>query len=160
MVVDYCISTLNKNPESISVYYMENEDGTEDGPCPFIVHGLTGEEYTTKSMKAIKAIALKHLTSDGKILTIEHAETPESIYGNPQLFLSMLPWLFPYGLGGIGQTEHKHKLLNMMHKRHLLMYYDKSFQKDPHFSLIAFNHEQIKESTTAGYLTYEKKAFS
>ena len=40
--------------------------------------------------------------SEGKILAIGHAEIPESIYGNPQLFPSMLPWLFPYGLGGIG----------------------------------------------------------
>ena len=93
------------------------------------VHGLTGEEFSTKTMKTIKAIALRHLTSEGKILAIGHAETPESIYGNPQLFPSMLPWLFPYGLGGIGQTEHKHKLSSMMHKRHLLMYYDKWFQK-------------------------------
>jgi len=46
-----------------------------------------------------------------------------------------------------------------MHKRHLLMYYDKRFQKDPHFPLIAFNHEQMKESTTAGYLTAERKSF-
>jgi len=33
------------------------------------------------------------------------------------------------------------------------MHYDKRFQKDPHFPLIAFNHEQMKESTTARYLT-------
>ena len=39
------------------------------------------------------------------------------------------------------------------------MYYDKQFQKDPHFPLIAFNHEQMKESTTAGYLTAERKSF-
>jgi len=39
------------------------------------------------------------------------------------------------------------------------MYYDKQFQKDPHFPLIAFNHEQMKESTTAGYLTAERKVF-
>ena len=39
------------------------------------------------------------------------------------------------------------------------MYYDKWFQKDPHFPLIAFNHEQMKESTTAGYLTAERKLF-
>ena len=138
---------------------MEEEDGTTEGPCPFIVHGLTGEEFSTKTMKTIKAIALRHLTSEGKILAIGHAEIPESIYGNPQLFPSMLPWLFSYGLGGIGQTEHKHKLSSMMHKRHLLMYYDKRFQKDPHFPLIAFNHEQMKESTTAGYLTAERKSF-
>src|SRR6202453_2000586 len=71
----------------------------------------------------------------------------------------MLPWLFLYGLGGIGQTEHKHKLSSMMHKRHLLMYHDKRFQKDPHFPLIAFNHEQIKESTTGGYILVKQKSF-
>jgi hypothetical protein len=105
VVVDYHPSSSNKNPESTSVHDMEEEDGTTEGPCPFIVHGLTGEEFSTKTMKTIKAIALQHLTSEGKILAIGHAETPESIYGNPQLFPSMLPWLFPYGLGGIGQTE-------------------------------------------------------
>jgi hypothetical protein len=35
-------------------------------PCPFIVHGLTGEEFSTKTIKTIKAIALQHLTSEGK----------------------------------------------------------------------------------------------
>ena len=40
------------------------------------------------------------------------------------------------------------------------MYYDKQFQKDPHFPLIAFNHEQMKDSTTAGYLTAEWKLFN
>src|SRR5882762_7938415 len=160
VVVDYHLSSSNKNPESTSVHDMEEGDGTAEGPCPFIVHGLTGEEFSTKTMKTIKVIALQHLTSERKILAIGHSETPESIYGNPQLFPSMLPWLFPYGLGGIGQTEHKYKLSSMMHKRHLLMYYDKRFQKDPHFLLIAFNHEQMKESTTAGYLTAERKTFN
>ena len=32
---------------------METEDGTETGSCPFVVHGLTGEEFSTKSLKAI-----------------------------------------------------------------------------------------------------------
>ncbi|HMI78182.1 MAG TPA: helitron helicase-like domain-containing protein, partial [Ferruginibacter sp.] len=40
-----------------------------------------------------------------------------------------------------------------------MMYYDKRFQIDPHFPLIAFNHEQIKECTTAGYLLAEKSSF-
>jgi hypothetical protein len=99
------------------------------------------------------------LTSEGKILTIRHAEMSELIYGNPQLFPSMLPWLFLYRLGGNGQTEHKNKLSNMIHKRHLIMYYDKQFQRDPHFPLITFNYEQMKENTTAGYLTAERKSF-
>ena len=44
--------------------------GTETGKYPFVVHGLTGEDYSIKSIKALKAIALKHLTTDGKILAI------------------------------------------------------------------------------------------
>ena len=39
------------------------------------------------------------------------------------------------------------------------MYHDKRFQKDSHFILIAFNHEQIKESITGGYLLAEKPKF-
>ncbi|KIM76656.1 hypothetical protein PILCRDRAFT_12543 [Piloderma croceum F 1598] len=94
---------------------MEEEDGTTEGPCPFVVRGLTGEEFSTKTIKTIKAIALQHLTSEGKILAIGHAEIPESIYGNPQLFPSMLPWLFPYGLGGIGQIEHNFRKIHIFH---------------------------------------------
>ena len=159
VMVDYYPSSSNKNPESTSVNDIDEEAGTSEGSCSFVVHGLTGEEFSTKTMKTIKMIALQHLTSEQQILSIGHSEIPKSIYANPQLFPSMLPWLFPYGLGGIGQTEHKYNLSSMMHKRYLLMYYDKWFQKDSHFPLIAFNHEQMKESTTAGYLTAERKVF-
>ena len=46
----------------------------------------------------------------------------------------------------------------MMDKRHLLMYYDKQFQKDPYFPLIACKHKKMKKSTTAGYLTAERES--
>ncbi len=159
VVIDYKESTSNKDPESTAVNDMEDETGTENGPCPFVVHGLTGEEYSTKDLKALKAIALKHLTDNKKIMAVGHQKNPESIYNNPQLFPQMMPWLFPYGLGGIGNKLQKGHISDMAHKRHLLMYYDKRFQLDPHFPLIAFNHEQIKESTTAGYLLAEKPKF-
>src|SRR6266700_3149648 len=159
VVVDYKESTSNKDPESTAVNDMEDETGTENGLCPFVVHGLTGEDYSTKSLKALKAIALKHLTDNKKIMAVGHQKNPESIYNNPQLFPQMMPWLFPYGLGGIGNKLQKGHISDMTHKRHLLMYYDKCFQLDPHFPLIAFNHEQIKESTTAGYLLAEKPKF-
>jgi hypothetical protein len=159
VVVDYRHSTSNKNPESTAINDMELEDGTEVGMCPFVVHGLTGEEYSTKSLKALKAIALQHLTTDGKILAVGHAKQPESIYNNPQLFPQMMPWLFPYGLGGIGNSLQNGCISDIAYKRHLLMYHDKRFQKDAHFPLIAFNHEQIKESTTGGYLFTEKPKF-
>ncbi|KDR65480.1 hypothetical protein GALMADRAFT_47894, partial [Galerina marginata CBS 339.88] len=89
VVIDYKESTSNKDPESTAVNDMEDETGTETGPCPFIVHGLTGEEYSTKSLKALKAIALKHLTDNKKILAVGHAKNPESIFNNPQLFPQM-----------------------------------------------------------------------
>ena len=149
----------NKNPESTAVHDNEAEAGTETGQCPFVVHGLTGEEYSEKSLKAIKAIALKHLTSGQKVLAIGHSKIPQSIYDNAQLFPQMMPWLFPYGLGGIGNSMIKGRLSDIAHKRHLLMYYDKHFQKDPHFPLIAFNHEQMKEATTGGYLFAAKSNF-
>jgi hypothetical protein len=71
----------------------------------------------------------------------------------------MMPWLFPYGLGGIGNNLQNGCISDIAYKRHLLMYHDKWFQKDAHFPLIAFNHEQIKESTSGGYLLAEKPKF-
>jgi hypothetical protein len=117
VVIDYRQSFINKDPESTAVNDIEEEDGTETGACPFVVHGLTGDEYSTKSIKALKAIALKHLTGNGKILAIGHASHPESIYNNPQLFPQMMPWLFPYGLGGIGNTLQQGEVSDTAHKR-------------------------------------------
>jgi len=72
----------------------------------------------------------------------------------------MFLWLFPYGLGGIGHERQKHRLSDSEHKRHLLMYHHKHFQKDSHFPLIAFNHEQIKDSTKAGFILAKQKLFN
>lgn len=159
VVYTYRQSNSNKDAESTAVYDEATEEGTASGPCPFIVQGITGDEYSNKQLREIKAIALKHLKSDGKILAIGHENDPQSIYNNPQLFHQMLPWLFPYGLGGIGNKSISGSVSDIAHKRHLLMYYDKRFQKDPHFPLVAFNHEQIKQSTTGGYLLAEKSKF-
>jgi hypothetical protein len=54
VVVDYYPSSSNKNPESTGVNDMDEEDGTSKGPCSFVVDGLTGEEFSTKTMKTIK----------------------------------------------------------------------------------------------------------
>jgi hypothetical protein len=77
--VGYYLSTCNKNSESTSVYNIENEDedDVETGQCSFVVHEITEEEFCTKSIKAIKAFALKYLTSEDKILEME-----ENIYKN------------------------------------------------------------------------------
>jgi hypothetical protein len=97
---------------------------------------------------------------EGKILAVGHASQPESLYNNPQLYPQMMPWLFLYGLGGVGNQYQKNShISDLMYKRHLLLYHDKRFQKDPHFPLIAFNHEQIKDTATAGYILSDKQKF-
>ncbi|KAH7903751.1 hypothetical protein BJ138DRAFT_977402, partial [Hygrophoropsis aurantiaca] len=39
------------------------------------------------------------------------------------------------------------------------MYHDKRFQTDEHFPLVAFNHEQIANSTTSGFILTSKPSF-
>ena len=128
----------------MSSHDMEEEEGTEEGRCPFTVHGLTGDEFTMLSMTALKACALKHLEDQGKTLGIGHEHKPQSLYDNPQAYPQMFPWLFPYGYGGIGQARLKKKISETEHKKHLLMYHDKRFQTDLYFPIVAFNHEQLK----------------
>ena len=160
VLITYRNAFSNKNPESVSAFDNELEEGVDSGPCPFVVNGITGENLNTMGPKALAAKAIKHLKEDdGKVLAIGHAEKPESIYDNPQLYPMMFPWLFPYGLGGIGTVNSDTDMSEMMHKRKLLMYHDKRFQKDAHFPLIAFNQEQIKGSTTGGYLMTERQNF-
>jgi len=159
VVINYRQSMTNKIPEATSVHDMELESGTTEGICPFTVHTLTSEEYDTMNTETLKAIAAKHLDNGGKVLAIGHFKEPQSIWKNPKLYPQMFPWLFPYGLGGIGHERQKHRLSDAEHKRHLLMYHDKRFQKDPHFPLIAFNHEQIKSSTKGGFILAKQKSF-
>ncbi|KDR73765.1 hypothetical protein GALMADRAFT_46687, partial [Galerina marginata CBS 339.88] len=115
----------NKIPSAMSIDDNELEEGSESGPCPFTVNGLTGEEYSTMDTKAMKAIALRHLQAKGKVLGIGHDPLPQSMYNNPQAYPKMFPWLFPYGKGGIGQRHLKKKISEASQKKQLLMYYDK-----------------------------------
>ncbi len=53
----------------------------------------------------------------------------------------------------------KIKLSAKLHKRHLLFYHDKRFQMDRLFPLFAFNHEQLRDSTTAGFILTKQSGF-
>ena len=127
----------------------------QKGDCPFVVHGITGEQLTTKTVAAHKGIALQHWNNKGPALSVSHASQTQSIYNDPGLYPQIFPWLFPYGLGGIGTTL----LSDKAYKRHLLMYHDKRFQLDVSFPFVAFSHEQIKAATTGGFLLAEKAKF-
>ncbi|KAF5366096.1 hypothetical protein D9757_012699 [Collybiopsis confluens] len=67
----------------------------------------------------------------------------------------MFPWLFPFGLGGIGSTH----LSDSAHKRFLMMYHDKRFQMDLSFPFVAFSHEQIKAGSTQLYIMASSRQF-
>ena len=154
--VQYQESLCNKRPESTSVHDTTEEEGTEEGECPFVVHGVTSMDVETKTTEQLKGIALRHFNSNGRVLAVDGSAKTESIYRNPQLYPQMFPWLFPYGYGGVGTVP---KLSEDAHKRHLLLYHDKRFQTDVCFPLVCFSHKLIKASTTGGFLLAEKSKF-
>ncbi|KAK0220725.1 hypothetical protein IW262DRAFT_1557606 [Armillaria fumosa] len=145
----------NKVPKAMSMFDNEEADGMTEGPCPVVVHGLVGEQLQTLSLSEQKAKAALHFKDDQGVLAIGHALLPQSIYNNTSLYPSMFPWLFPYGLGGIGSG----KLSEIAHKKWLLMYHNKRFQTDVAFPFVAFSHKQIKASTTGGFLLADKDKF-
>ncbi|KAH8103153.1 hypothetical protein BXZ70DRAFT_999293 [Cristinia sonorae] len=152
---DWHKSDVFQNQEAKSVTPHREDEEVETGRCPFIMHTLTGDrlsELEKTDPKQLKTLALKRFKEDGYILGIGHSEKPESIYHNPSLYPQMFPWLFPYGMGGIGNDR-------MKFNKNLLMYHDKRFQLEPSFSLIAFNHDQIKKSSTGGFLLASKSHF-
>ena len=99
---------MNKYPENTSQFDHESEDGTEGGDCPFVVHGLTGDDLDTISSSRLKALALTYLNNGGKMLAVGHSSQFESMYNNPQYYPQMFPWLFPYGAGGMRATHKYH----------------------------------------------------
>ncbi len=152
----------NKDPESTAVNDNEEDEGTEQGACPFVVHGLTGIDMDHMGKHCryeITARAVEYFKSGGKVLGIGQAEQPESIYHNPQLYPKMFPWLFPYGLGGLKNIYGAKPVTEERRKQQLLMYHDKCFQLEPLFPLVALNHEQMKKSTTSGYILADKSKF-
>ena len=153
--LEYRREDSNKVPEGTSSFDNEINEGVATGECPFIVHGLTGVQLETKTIDAQKALALQHWSNKGKALAIGRSPHAETIYDNPGLYPQLFPWLFPYGHGGIGSAP----LSDKEHIRHLLMYHDKRFQQDPAFPFVAFSHQQIKASTTGGFLLAETNKF-
>ena len=161
--VEYCVpddENSNKEPEATAVNDADLEDGVESADCPFTVHGLTGDTYTSMSLKALTAAALLHLRNRGQVLAVGHAANPESIYNNPHLYPKMFPWLFPYGLGGCGNDKSLIAVNERSWVKHKLLYYDKRFQMDQYFPLISFNIIQIKQASLGGIILTKMKKFS
>ena len=129
VIPDWHKSDIFVDKESTAVTsHREEEVGVEEGKCPFVIHGITGEqlsELEKTNPQKVRGIAVKRFKSDGYILGIGHNENPESLYHNPQLYPQMFPWLFPYGLGGLGNEKAEVAVSDAMRKKWLLMYHDK-----------------------------------
>ncbi|KAI0743312.1 hypothetical protein BC629DRAFT_1247609, partial [Irpex lacteus] len=106
------------------------------------------------------AKALHHLKSGGNILAVGRDASPQSIYNNPSLFPGLFPWLFPYGFGGFDNSRITKTIPLATHVQSLLMYGDKRFQVDPYFPFIAFNQDQIRQSSVGGYLLTKRRNFN
>ncbi|KAF6751805.1 hypothetical protein DFP72DRAFT_1070843 [Ephemerocybe angulata] len=143
---------------SKSMFDTEYEQGTEDGPCPFVVNGLTSERHGQMTTSQRKVAALQHLKNGGTTLAIGHGP-PQSIYNNPSLYPQMFPWLFPYGYGGVDQEEHTSFLSREIHVKWLAMYHDKRFQEDTGFLMVALNHTLIRQSSKGSFISMNRNNF-
>ena len=155
VTVEYRHSMTTKIEEGTSSFDNGEEIGVDDGECPFIVHGLMNEQYETMSVEALKGTALRHWNNGGGALAVSHSAKSKSIYNNLSLYPQAFPWLFPYGLGGIGTTP----LSEKAHKHFLLMYHNKRFQYDATFPFVAFSHLQMKAASSAGFLLADSSKF-
>lgn len=93
--VHYQHSLTNKVVEGTSVFDDTLDDGVEQGDCPFIVHGLMGDQLDTKSLTALEGISLRHWNNHSGVLAIPHNASLQSIYNNLNLYFQIFPWLFP-----------------------------------------------------------------
>ena len=155
VTVEYRHSLTTKIEEGTSSFDNGEEVGVDDGDCPFVVHGLMDHKYETMSVEALKGIALRHWNNGGGALAVSHSVKCKSIYNDPSVYPQAFPWLFPYGLGGIGTTS----LSDKAHKRFLLMYHNKRFQYDVTFPFIAFSYLQMKAASSTGFLLVDSSKF-
>ncbi|KAF9051700.1 hypothetical protein BJ165DRAFT_1341134, partial [Panaeolus papilionaceus] len=143
-----------------SQFDTNDERGTDKGPCPFTVHGLTADDHTRMSTLQRKTAGLKHLKQGRSLLAVGHSEDPESIFGDVDLlYPRMFPWVFPYGLGGHGQARHKGVINKEKHLRWWLKYYDKRFQMESNLLIVMLNHLLIRQSSAKSFIMVKRRDF-
>ncbi|KAF4582627.1 hypothetical protein EYR40_002550 [Pleurotus pulmonarius] len=73
VTIQYKVTESAKASGTPAVNDMEEEDGTEEGPCPFVMHGLTGAQMEEMSNNALKTLALQYFSQSGRVLAIGQA---------------------------------------------------------------------------------------
>ncbi|KAJ3552729.1 hypothetical protein NM688_g3999 [Phlebia brevispora] len=153
------VTKEDSTPLSMPLYETTNLEGTEEGPCPLAVHGMTVENVEKMTRDQRIAAAVNHLRQGGSFVTYGHDSQMQSMYHNSELYPGLFPWLFPYGLGGFDNSLVSIGIPHKRHIQYLLNYYDRRFQRDEYFPFIAFNHSQIKASSRGAYVLTEKRHF-
>lgn len=99
------------------------------------------------STNSLKAAAIRHLTkSEKRFVQIPHGTDPSNEFQNPDLFPMMYPTLFPFGIGGIEESDRLVPVGMERHVRHLLRLSDRRFQVHPSFMFSAFNIIQRRQA--------------
>ncbi|KAJ3977500.1 hypothetical protein EV361DRAFT_968112 [Lentinula raphanica] len=151
VAVEFFKKGTNRNAEGVN-------DGVDGDQCVFTVHGVVGDSLKNMTTQQLKGIAAQHLDNEGKLLRVAHSSSPESLWNNTHLYPKMFPWLFPYGLGGLG-AYNASRFSEKSHLKFLLNYHDKRFQLDESFPFVAFNQQQIKAGTSQAFLMADSNKF-
>lgn len=165
-VINYRRKNIEQpSPESLASNREEEKEGCDNGEVPFIVHTMTANELDQRranfDFSGLKKEALDHLIKGNSAIGIGRSQEPVPTFNNPQQYPQAFPWLFPYGLGGIGNSNGSQKSLSHKERiKSLLMYHDKRFQLDKYFPLMVMNQTQVKAACTGGTLLTKKGNFA
>ena len=102
------------------------------------MHGICADDVEDISYDTRALSILEHLKNGGHVLGYGHTEKADTIFHNPRMFPSMMPWLFPYGLGGLENELASVVVPRRTQLKHLMNYHDRRFQQDPYFPFIAY----------------------
>lgn len=140
---------------------VQNNDPTpESVEAIFNTAVISDVEGGDVTMKQMTALALRHLRSGGGYLQVPHAAEPSNTYTDYDLFPSLYPSLFPYGIGGF---EHPNQPLRTSMKaavEHMLNMNDTRFQTHQSFLFVVFNILQRRAVSHSARLKMKQKDFT
>ena len=116
-----------------------------DAPIPFQNVVITDVDARAPANE-LRAAAVRHvIKKGGSYIEIPHDAQPVNEFCNPDLFPMIYPTLFPYGIGGLEDSDRESKLSMKKHVKHLFSLADRRFQEHYSFLFTAFNMLQRRE---------------
>ena len=154
----------NRDPTTTAVYDNKDEEGVDDGECPFTVSGLTSDVVDDwENPSAARMAAIEHLQTGQRVLGIGRSKKLVNMSNQPEMITAAFPCLFPYGMGGWRNSRGvngKKSIQFLDWARHLLMYHDKRFQLDEEFVFFCFNQAQWMQNMLGAHLSTTRRDFA